>query len=125
MIAGVAMAAEGIFPCDPGCPDNPTTLTGRIHSPIATLILAFSWLLAPIFLGFRMRKDPRWRGHSLYSFLTVIVFFALFLLARPVLEPSLGRGVTQRLVLVLPIPLWIFVTGIRLYRLATATEGAY
>jgi len=119
-IAGLGLVGVGVFPCDPGCPDQPQTLVGRIHHPALTLTISFSLMLAPLFFGYRMGKDGRWgKGYQRFSFVIPILIVVLFVLAPSALAPSLGRGWTQRLFFWTPF-LWVFIVSVRLFRLSTS-----
>lgn len=76
-VAGVAMVLAG-FKTDPDISDGPQSWHGMIHG-VAYLLLVFSLLPAFFFLWWRMRKDPLWRGHGVYTLITGVLMVVLFL----------------------------------------------
>lgn len=78
---GAAMVFAG-FKTDPDISGGPQSWHGWIHG-IAYLLFVFSLLPAFFFLWWRMRRDPLWRGHGLFTLITGITMVILFLTPWP------------------------------------------
>ena len=76
-VTGAAFVLSG-FKTDPDISGGPQSWHGLIHG-IAYLLIVFSVLPCFFFLWWRMRGDPRWRGHGLYTLLTGVIMVILFL----------------------------------------------
>lgn len=76
-VTGAAFVLSG-FKTDPDISGGPQSWHGMIHG-IAYLLIVFSLLPSLFFLWWRMRKDPPWRGHGLYTLITGITLVILFL----------------------------------------------
>lgn len=110
-------AADGIFPCDPGC--SPQTLSGITHI-VAGAISLVAIALAPFFIARAMMTAAAWRGYSAFTFCTGCTLCSLsawlaccFLFG--VTEAI--EGAVQR-ALVLALYTWIAVLSVRIWRLA-------
>jgi hypothetical protein len=51
-----------------------------IHG-LAFLLLVLSLLLSLLFLWWRLRRDPLWRGYDLYTIITAVLYVVFFLSA--------------------------------------------
>ena len=80
-VAGVAMVLAG-FKTDPDISAGPQSWHGMIHG-FAYLLFVFSLLPAFFFLWWRMRRDPQWLGHGVYTVVTGIYMVILFLTPWP------------------------------------------
>jgi hypothetical protein len=111
-VTGAAMVLAG-FKTDPDISGGPQSWHGMIHG-IAYLLFVFSLLPAFFFLWWRMRKDPPWRGHAVYTLITgaamVILFFTPW---------SLSFYFFLALMLA-----WVEATALRLRALARGVPGA-
>ena len=76
-VTGAAFVLSG-FKTGPDISGGPQSWHGMIHG-IAYLLIVFSLLPSLFFLWWRMRKDPPWRGHGLYTLITGITMVILFL----------------------------------------------
>ena len=76
-MTGAAFVLSG-FKTDPDISGGPQSWHGMIHG-IAYLLIVFSLLPSLFFLWWRMREDPPWRGHGLYTLITGITMVILFL----------------------------------------------
>jgi hypothetical protein len=103
ILAGVAMVLAG-FKTDPDISGGPQTWHGLIHG-LAYFLFVFSLLPAFFFLWWRLRKDPLWRGYSLYTLITGLLYALLFFRPAPV-----AFYLFLALILV-----WIEVMAIRLH----------
>jgi hypothetical protein len=77
VLAGAAMVLAG-FKTDPDVSGGPQTWHGMIHG-ISYLLFAFSLLPSFFFLWWRLRRDPPWRGHGLYTLISGVSMVILFL----------------------------------------------
>ena len=82
ILAGVSMVLAG-FKTDPDISGGPQTWHGLIHG-LAYLLFVFSLLPSFFFLGWRLRRDPFWRGYSLYTLITGVLYALLFFRPEPV-----------------------------------------
>jgi hypothetical protein len=82
ILAGVAMVLAG-FKTDPDLSGGPQTWHGLIHG-LAYFLFVFSLLPSFFFLWWRLRRDPLWRGYSLYTLITGVLYALLFLRPEPV-----------------------------------------
>jgi hypothetical protein len=76
-VTGAAFVLSG-FKTDPDISGGPQSWHGLIHG-IAYLLIVFSLLPSFFFLWWRMRKDPPWRAHGLYTLVTGVIMVVLFL----------------------------------------------
>ncbi len=102
ILAGVAMVLAG-FKTDPDISGGPQMWHGLIHG-LAYLLFIFSLLPSFFFLWWRFRRDPLWRGYSLYTLITGMLYVILFLRSE-----SVAFYLFLALILV-----WIEVMAIRL-----------
>jgi hypothetical protein len=102
-VAGMAMALMG-FETDPIRRATPRTLHGWIHD-LAFVLFVLALLSTLFFLWLRLRRDPLWQNHALYTLVTGIL--ATILLFLP--------GVAYYL-FVAVVLLWIELTAVRLLR---------
>jgi hypothetical protein len=75
-VAGFAMVLAA-FETDPDISDGPQSWHGMIHG-ISYILFVFSSPLSFFFVWWRLRKDPLWRGHDLYTLLTGVLVAILF-----------------------------------------------
>lgn len=75
-VTGAAFVLAG-FKTDPDISGGPQSWHGLIHG-IAYLLIVFSILPSYFFLWRRMRRDPLWRGHGLYTLITGVAMVVLF-----------------------------------------------
>lgn len=76
-VTGAAFVLSG-FKTDPDISAGPQSWHGLIHG-IAYLLIVFSVLPCFFFLWWRMRADPRWRLHGLFTLFTGATMVILFL----------------------------------------------
>jgi len=76
-LTGAAFVLSG-FKTDADISGGPQTWHGLIHG-VAYLLIVFSVLPCFFFLWWRMRADPRWRLHGLWTLLTGTIMAILFL----------------------------------------------
>ena len=115
-LGGLALAASGLFPCDPGCPIPPVSWAGFEHTGLAVVGLS-ALAAAPMVLSLAMDLDGRWRpqwwasvgASRLAAFL--ITSFGLASFLQLAARATLERG------LVLVLLVWIALTGRHLFRL--------
>ena len=107
-VAGTAMALMA-FETDPIQRTGPRTPTGWIHDA-AFVLFVVAVLPAFFFLWRRLGKDPRWRGHALYTLVTGVLAALLLLL------PGLAYYLFLLVVLT-----WFEVTAFRLWRLPASS----
>jgi hypothetical protein len=79
VVAGVALVLAA-FKTDPSLSGGPQTWHGLIHG-LAFLLLVLSLLLSFLFLWWRLRRDPLWRGYDLYTIITAVLYVVLFFLS--------------------------------------------
>jgi hypothetical protein len=79
VVAGFALVLAA-FKTDPSLSGGPQTWHGLIHG-LAFLILVLSLLLSFLFLWWRLRRDPLWRGYGLYTIITAVLYVVLFFLS--------------------------------------------
>jgi hypothetical protein len=77
--AGVALVLSA-FKTDPSLSGSPQSWHGLIHG-LAFLLLVLSLLLSLLFLWWRLRRDPLWRGYDLYTIITAVLYVVFFLSA--------------------------------------------
>jgi hypothetical protein len=77
--AGVALVLSA-FKSDPSLSGSPQSWHGLIHG-LAFLLLVLSLLLSLLFLWWRLRRDPLWRGYDLYTIITAVLYVVFFLSA--------------------------------------------
>jgi hypothetical protein len=82
VLAGVAMVLAG-FETDPDLSEGPQTWHGMIHE-LAYFLFVFSLLPAFIFVWWRLRNDPLWRGYGPYTLITGVLYVFLFFRPEPV-----------------------------------------
>jgi hypothetical protein len=101
--AGVALALLAA-PTDPTLAGGPRTWHGLLHDG-AFVLLGLTLLPGMLLLGARMRHDPAWRGHTAYTWGTLLLAAPAFAL----------KGAAFYLFLLAAMA-WFIVTGIRLMR---------
>lgn len=110
--ASLAILFAGIFSCDVGCAMEDPSTDQILHT--ASAMGAFlAMIVASILWSLRFRTLDHWRGLWIYSFVTGIVAFALFV-AFILLSESQIAGLVQRL-LVLVLFVWLMVFAARLW----------
>ena len=107
-VAGTAMALMA-FETDPIQRTGPRTPTGWIHDA-AFVLFVVAVLPAFFFQWRRLGKDPRWRGHALYTLVRGVLAALLLLL------PGLAYYLFLLVVLT-----WFEVTAFRLWRLPASS----
>jgi hypothetical protein len=104
-LAGLAIAAVGALPCDPGCTE--VTLRGRLHSPAASVAAAA--MVGAMGLGaWDLARTPGGAQHAHHTLLLgmpALVGGLLYLLR---VEPHIGAW--QRLALAGPLA-WVVLTA--------------
>jgi hypothetical protein len=101
--AGVALALLAA-PTDPTLAGGPRTAPGLLHDA-AFVLLGLTLLPGMTLLGARFRRDPAWRGHAEYTWLTLALAAPAFAL----------KGAAFYVFLVGAMA-WFVVTGARLAR---------
>lgn len=118
IFAIVSLLGNAIFACDPGCLMEDAN--SRIHNMLGlTGFVAF--ILAPLTLSRRLKKDNLWNGYGRYSIISgvlAILFLLIFIVGSAALSESLPfiRGIFQRL-FIGTLLLWVEVMAIRLYQI--------
>lgn len=109
-VFGLGSLGSGLFRCDPGCggssPAN-TAHTVSAHLGLGALVLA------TLVLSVRFGRDRRWSGLSIYSRLTGVGAFAIFVRGFAAFG---GVGLGQRL-FIATLFLWLAVVALRLLHL--------
>jgi hypothetical protein len=77
--AGVALVLLA-FKTDPSLSGGPQSWHGLIHG-LAFLLLVMSLLLSFLFLWWRLRRDPLWRGYDLYTLISAVLYLVLLFLS--------------------------------------------
>lgn len=111
-VTGAAFVLSG-FKTDPDISGGPQSWHGMIHG-IAYLLIVFSILPTFFFLWRRMRRDPLWRGHGLYTLITGVAMVVLFLTPW---SPSFYFFLALMLV-------WVEVTALRLRSVTAGITAA-
>jgi Protein of unknown function (DUF998) len=78
VVAAVALVLAA-FKTDPSLAGGPQSWHGLVHG-LAFLLLVLS-LLSLLFLWWRLRRDPLWRGYDLYTIITTVLYVVLNLLS--------------------------------------------
>jgi hypothetical protein len=108
-VAGIALVISG-FKTDPHLVSTgPRTWHGLIHG-LAFFLLVVSLLLSMLFLWWRFRKDPLWRGYDLYTLITGVLSAVLFFAFS---SPQWGFYLFLAVVLT-----WIEIVAVRLRSVA-------
>lgn len=110
-VTGAAFVLSG-FKTDPDISGGPQSWHGMIHG-VAYLLIIFSLLPSFFFLGRRMRKDPLWRRHGLYTLITGMTMVVLSFVPG-----SLAFYFFLALML-----LWVEATALRLRSLTSSTPA--
>lgn len=124
-IFGLSLVIAGLFVTDPslgyppGASSSLQTLHGTIHG--ANAPLAFGSLAAAIFVLARyFASDPAWRGWSLYSLITGILFVGAFIACLVVAQmdqssvlPNSPTGLLERIAIIVGWG-WIALVALRL-----------
>ncbi len=105
-LGGLAAVGVGVYPENV----SPTLA----HSIFAAAAFVLSGL-ALIVLGVAMFRDTRWDGYRAYTMLSGLVVLVAFALYRAGIDPGLGPGGLER-VIVAPVLLWTVVAGVHLLR---------
>lgn len=108
------------FPCDVGCEENPTTITGKGHAVIVTLS-ALCVFIAMLAVSWQARRDPAWHTYARFTLICALSAIGLSLAAIAYLN-SAYTGLAERLSLA-PIFLWFIASGFQLWR-ATINQSA-
>lgn len=127
-VFGLSLIIAGLFVTDPslGYPpgthgSGPQTLHGTVHG--ANAPLAFGSLTIAIFvLARRFARDPVWRGWTLYSLVTGILFVGFFIACLVVAQldqngvyPNSPTGLFERIAIIIGWG-WIALVALRLLR---------
>jgi len=75
-LAGIALAGLA-FTTDPTIRSTPATWHGQLHD-LSFVLLGITLLPSMLLLGFSFRQADRWRGLSLYTWITVALAFPAF-----------------------------------------------
>lgn len=114
--------ANGLLPCDLGCEGQ--TTVGLLHNVtgITGFVAAIAGMLV---LARRWRADPRWRSHVAFTRGAAFVALAglIAFIGTKASDAEAIDGLVQR-VFVTAILAWVFVTSVRLHRLASRREVA-
>mgnify|MGYP006781915935 CR=1 FL=1 len=102
-LAGLALAGLA-FTTDPTLRSTPATWHGRLHD-LSFVLLGLTFMPAMLLLGFAFRADPRWRGLSAYTWLTVALT-----------GPTFALKGAAFYVFLLAVLVWSEVAAIRLHR---------
>jgi hypothetical protein len=105
MLSGLAMMGLA-FTTDPTIRSTPATWHGRLHDA-SFVLLGLTLLPSMLLLGIAFRRDPRWKGLSLYTFLTLALVFPSFWL----------KGIAFYIFLA-AILAWMEVVAIKLLKIA-------
>jgi len=126
-VFGLSLIIAGLFVTDsslgypPGTSSSTQTLHGIIHG--ANAPLAFGSLTIAIFvLARRFARDPAWRGWTLYSLVTGILFVGSFIACLAVAQldqsgvfPNSPAGLLERIAIIIGWG-WIALVALRLLR---------
>ncbi|HJU73094.1 MAG TPA: DUF998 domain-containing protein [Gemmatimonadaceae bacterium] len=119
---GVGMSLAGFFPCDPGCPQPPTSLAGTIHDRVS--VAAFVAAIAGIGLwAMEFRTRSVWRGIWLYSALASAASLLFLIALATSIDSRSLTGLWQRL-LIATVFGWYAVVALRLVRLRAPASNA-
>jgi len=126
-VFGLSLIIAGLFVTDPslGYPPGTSSSTQTLHGIIhgANAPLAFGSLTIAIFvLARRFARDPAWRGWSLYSLVTGILFVGSFIACLVVAQldqngvfPNSPAGLLERIAIIIGWG-WIALVALRLLR---------
>lgn len=107
---GLGLAVAGLYPCEPGCPQEEPTL----HDGVS--IAAFlSGIMGSALLARTFHNSIAWRGLSLYSAISSAAACACLIALASSLDSRVLTGLWQRL-LVGTLFLWCAVVGFRAFR---------
>jgi hypothetical protein len=126
-VFGLSLIIAGLFVTDPslgyppGISSSTQTLHGIIHG--ANAPLAFGSLTIAIFvMARRFARDPAWRGWTLYSLVTGILFVGSFVACLAVAQldqngvfPNSPTGLLERIAIIIGWG-WIALVALRLLR---------
>lgn len=113
-VFGAGVALSGLVSCDVGCPATGGSIENSIHDKIAPISF-LCLIVATGIVGVSIRRLPAWRPLSLYSILTSVVAFALFIALVGSLETRVLTGLWQRLMLCV-LFVWTGVIGYKVFR---------
>jgi hypothetical protein len=114
LVQVVAIAASGLFGCDPGCPPAMTSWQGWAHTVVGLSYFAVTCVL-PLVAWRVFRGNGEWRSLAPISLVAGIVLVGLFLAGPFAFGPELV-GIWQRTTLVL-VGAWTALISLRLWRL--------
>ncbi len=113
-VNGLARAAAGFFPCEPGCAGTAATFAQRLHSISATI--GFLALIGSVSLwSVLFRHHPAVRDLAVYSAASAAVGLVFLALMAWSAEPGTARGLYERFSSG-ALSLWVFVFAIRLWK---------
>ena len=112
VVQAVAIAAGGVFSCDPGCPAVMHTPQGWLHT-VSGLTFFATTVIVPLIAWTTFRRQPNWRPLARFSLAMGIALIALFV-AGPTLFGQEQIGQWQRLTLAVTF-VWAVVVGYRLF----------
>jgi uncharacterized protein DUF998 len=126
-LGALVLVAEGIFgfvtvffPQDPR--GAPVTSRGKIHIALAGLS-SLTTILTMLLMGFWFRTIARWRGYSIYSFISgIIVFISGGLAAYTGATNSRILGIMERITIGGFLQ-WLFVIALKLFSAQASKEG--
>lgn len=101
--SGIALALLAA-PTDPTLAGGPRTAPGLLHDA-AFVLLGLTLLPAMALLGLRFWRTPGWRGHAIYTWLTIALAAPTFVLKGAAFYLFLAAALT-----------WFVVTAARLLR---------
>jgi len=105
VVFGATMVVAGIFPCDPGGPIVPRTVSGAIHNLVSFCIFPFV-AVTPFFMTSAL---PRLRGYSLVVGVVAVVVLAFDALS--IVTDGLWRGFWERVFIALVLQ-WLTVAAV-------------
>jgi hypothetical membrane protein len=115
LVFGAGEVGGGLFPCDPGCPIAPQSITQLAHN-VDAVIAFVAIALASLIVSAGLNRDQQWKNYRSYSIVTGIVTLGLFSIFSAAALGYLGFvGLFQRLFLAVPF-LWIEIVAAKLFR---------
>lgn len=127
VVAGLALVVTGIcgvllqlfFPQDPGGAQAAVTTTGTMHIVFAGLA-ALASMVAALSAAVWFRRQPEWKGYTVYSLVTLAVMFVSGGIGAAGATSGFSLfGLVERITIGSLI-LWLFVVGLKFYRSAAS-----
>jgi hypothetical protein len=120
VIEAIALAASGVFSCDPGCPAVMATPQGWLHT-VGGLTYFGTATIVPFVAFVTFRRRTEWQSLATFS-LVIGVFLAALFIAGPFLFGADRVGIWQRTTFI-TVFVWAAVVGYRLFGLLRQTEA--